>query len=198
MTIAAAAMLEASPIKVHVPLGDRAYDIVVGRGLLAEAGERIAALGARAAAIVTDANVGALYAGRLGEIPSTAGVTNVRDHGRGRRSNQVLCVAGAGLRCGSRSTHRARRSGDRARRGRSRRPCGLRCRRDAARCPFRADSHEPAVSGRFARSAARPASTRPMARISSVRFISQVSSWPIRRSSTRCRFAKCAQVMPRW
>ena len=64
MTIAAAAMLEASPIKVHVPLGDRAYDIVVGRGLLAEAGERIAALGARAAAIVTDANVGALYAGR--------------------------------------------------------------------------------------------------------------------------------------
>ena len=52
---------------VHVPLGDRAYDILVGRGLLAEAGARIAALGARAAAIVTDAHVGALYAGRLAE-----------------------------------------------------------------------------------------------------------------------------------
>jgi len=74
VTIAAAAMLEASPIKVHVPLGDRAYDIVVGRGLLAEAGERIAALGARAAAIVTDANVGALYAGRLGETLQQQGL----------------------------------------------------------------------------------------------------------------------------
>ena len=62
------------PLKVHVPLGDRAYDILVGRGLLAEAGERIAALGARAAAIVTDANVGALYAGRLGETLQQQGL----------------------------------------------------------------------------------------------------------------------------
>ena len=44
----------ASPITVPVPLGDRAYEILVGRGLLAGAAERIAALGARAAAIVTD------------------------------------------------------------------------------------------------------------------------------------------------
>ena len=46
---------------VPVPLGDRAYEIHVGRGLLAEAGPRIAALGARAAAIVTDRSVGGLY-----------------------------------------------------------------------------------------------------------------------------------------
>ncbi|MET0744816.1 MAG: 3-dehydroquinate synthase [Microvirga sp.] len=52
-------------MRVHVPLGERAYDIVVGRGLLAEAGSRIAALGARAAAIVTDTHVGPLYADRL-------------------------------------------------------------------------------------------------------------------------------------
>jgi 3-dehydroquinate synthase len=50
---------------VAVALGDRAYDIHVGRGLLSEAGSRIAALGARAAAIVTDGQVGPLYAETL-------------------------------------------------------------------------------------------------------------------------------------
>jgi 3-dehydroquinate synthase len=54
-----------APIVVPVPLEGRAYDIVVGRGLLAEAGARIAALGARAAAIVTDERVGSLYAESL-------------------------------------------------------------------------------------------------------------------------------------
>jgi 3-dehydroquinate synthase len=58
-------MPDASVITVPVPLGDRAYDIYVGRGLLGEAGRRIAALGARTAAIVTDENVGSLYAGSL-------------------------------------------------------------------------------------------------------------------------------------
>lgn len=65
MSGAAARMPEASVITVPVPLGDRAYDIHVGRGLLGEAGRRIAALEARAAAIVTDENVGPLYAGPL-------------------------------------------------------------------------------------------------------------------------------------
>ena len=51
--------------RVHVPLGERAYDIFVGRGLLGEAGSRIAALGGRAAAIVTDTHVGPLYADLL-------------------------------------------------------------------------------------------------------------------------------------
>jgi 3-dehydroquinate synthase len=62
---AAARMPIPSIITVPVPLGDRAYDILVGRGLLAEAGLRIAALGARAAAIVTDGHVGPLYAETL-------------------------------------------------------------------------------------------------------------------------------------
>jgi 3-dehydroquinate synthase len=52
-------------ITVPVPLGDRAYDILVGRGLIETAGARIAALGARAAAIVTDEHVGPLYADAL-------------------------------------------------------------------------------------------------------------------------------------
>ncbi|MFL5149664.1 MAG: 3-dehydroquinate synthase [Microvirga sp.] len=50
---------------VRVPLGGRAYDILVGRGLLDGAGPRIAALGARAAAIVSDETVAAVYAPRL-------------------------------------------------------------------------------------------------------------------------------------
>ncbi|MCG7393604.1 3-dehydroquinate synthase [Microvirga sp. ACRRW] len=58
-------MSSASPITVPVPLGDRAYDILVGRGLIETAGSRIAALGARAAAIVTDEHVGPLYAHSL-------------------------------------------------------------------------------------------------------------------------------------
>jgi 3-dehydroquinate synthase len=51
----------AAPIVVPVPLPGRGYEILVGRGLLAEAGARIAALGSRAAAIVTDGRVGSLY-----------------------------------------------------------------------------------------------------------------------------------------
>jgi 3-dehydroquinate synthase len=50
---------------VPVELGDRSYEILVGRGLLAEAGARIAETGAKAAAIVTDAHVGPLYAEAL-------------------------------------------------------------------------------------------------------------------------------------
>jgi 3-dehydroquinate synthase len=52
-------------IRVQVPLGERAYDILIGRGLLAEAGARIAPLGARRAAIVSDETVAGLYADRL-------------------------------------------------------------------------------------------------------------------------------------
>jgi 3-dehydroquinate synthase len=52
-------------IRVSVPLGERAYDILIGRGLLAEAGALIAALGARRAAIVSDETVASLYADRL-------------------------------------------------------------------------------------------------------------------------------------
>jgi 3-dehydroquinate synthase len=64
---AAARMQDASITTVPVPLGDRAYDILVGRGLLGEAGSRIAALGARAATIVTDAHVGPLYSETLAD-----------------------------------------------------------------------------------------------------------------------------------
>jgi len=52
-------------VRVRVPLGDRAYDILVGRGLLDRAGEAVAPLRARAAAVVTDETVGRLHGERL-------------------------------------------------------------------------------------------------------------------------------------
>jgi 3-dehydroquinate synthetase len=70
-------MPEASIITVPVPLGDRAYDIHVGRGLLGEAGRRIAALGTRAVAIVTDEHVGPLYAEALATSLQEQGLSTV-------------------------------------------------------------------------------------------------------------------------
>ncbi|CAM3178904.1 3-dehydroquinate synthase [Paracoccus nototheniae] len=50
------------PVTVHVPLGDRAYDVRIGAGLLDQAGDLIAPLLARPrAVIVTDATVAALH-----------------------------------------------------------------------------------------------------------------------------------------
>jgi len=59
---------------VHVALGDRAYDILIGRGVVEQAGARIAALGARAAAVVTDDNVARLHGDRLARNLAGAGV----------------------------------------------------------------------------------------------------------------------------
>ncbi|NNM71376.1 3-dehydroquinate synthase [Enterovirga sp. DB1703] len=50
---------------IRVPLGERAYDIVVGRGAIEEAGARIAALGARTVGLVTDGTVADLHAARV-------------------------------------------------------------------------------------------------------------------------------------
>ncbi len=67
----------AAPIRVGVELGDRAYDILIGRGLIASAGAEIARLmpGVRAA-IVSDANVGKHYAGPLAVALERAGITS--------------------------------------------------------------------------------------------------------------------------
>ncbi len=65
------------PVTVKVALGPRAYDIVIGRGLLASLGRRLQALkpGAKAA-IVTDANVeklllAAARSGLAADVPAT-------------------------------------------------------------------------------------------------------------------------------
>jgi 3-dehydroquinate synthase len=82
-----------SLVTVPVPIGGRAYDILVGRGLLASAGPRIAALNARAAAIVSDERVAALYAQRLaaslGENGLRTATVTVRP-GEGSKSYETL------------------------------------------------------------------------------------------------------------
>ncbi len=62
--------------KVEVALGDRSYDILIGPGVLAEAGRRIAALGARAVGIVTDSNVAPLYLAAVERSLDEAGLSH--------------------------------------------------------------------------------------------------------------------------
>jgi 3-dehydroquinate synthase len=68
-----------APIIVPVALGARSYDIVIGDGLLDEAGQRITGLrpGA-AAAIVTDETIAALHLARLETSLAAAGIRSTR------------------------------------------------------------------------------------------------------------------------
>jgi 3-dehydroquinate synthase len=67
------------PISVPVPLGDRAYDIVIGRGLLASLGQRIAKLrqGARTV-IVTDETVASYHLAAAEAALASAGISLAR------------------------------------------------------------------------------------------------------------------------
>lgn len=65
------------PVTVHVPLGDRAYDVRIGAGLLAAAGDQIAPLLARPrVAVVTDATVAALHLAPLQAALTAAGIAS--------------------------------------------------------------------------------------------------------------------------
>ena len=82
------------PIEVKVALGERAYDIAIGRGLLATLGMRIAALrpGAKAA-VVTDETVAAHHLAAAEATLQAAGVASARvvvPPGESTKSFQVL------------------------------------------------------------------------------------------------------------
>jgi 3-dehydroquinate synthase len=67
------------PIVVKVPLGERGYDIAIGRGLLRELGTRIAAVRPGAAvAVVSDEIVAARYLGQAEAALNAAGVRATR------------------------------------------------------------------------------------------------------------------------
>jgi len=67
------------PIIVNVPLGERGYDIAIGRGLIADLGRRIAALRPGAAvAIVSDEIVAARYLAQAEAALNGAGVRTSR------------------------------------------------------------------------------------------------------------------------
>lgn len=68
-----------SPRIVKVALGDRAYDIAIGDGVLAQAGRRIAAIAPGAAcAVVTDANVARVHLSSLEQSLAEAGLRHSR------------------------------------------------------------------------------------------------------------------------
>jgi 3-dehydroquinate synthase len=83
-----------APIEVKVALGERAYDIVIGRGLLATLGARIAALrpGAKVA-IVTDETVAAHHLAAAEATLAAAGIASARvvvPAGEATKSFEVL------------------------------------------------------------------------------------------------------------
>jgi 3-dehydroquinate synthase len=63
--------------EVWVELGERRYPVLVGEGLLATAGERIARAlpQCRSGAIITDSNVGPLYAAKVADALRSGGIT---------------------------------------------------------------------------------------------------------------------------
>ena len=70
--------LETSERLVHVPLGERSYDILIGPGLMARAGGEITSrIKGRRAAIVTDENVGSRYLDGLMDSLQTDGIEAV-------------------------------------------------------------------------------------------------------------------------
>ena len=79
---------------VHVPLGDRAYDIHIGRGLLDQAGALIGPVLPRAkVAIVTDSNVAPLHAQRLTEALQSAGHCVFHSNSACGRSDEKLAAS---------------------------------------------------------------------------------------------------------
>ncbi|MDR1827336.1 MAG: 3-dehydroquinate synthase [Methylobacteriaceae bacterium] len=67
-------------IIVPVALGERAYDIVIGRGVVDSAAMRLAALKARRVLVVSDANVYPLHYPRLERVLGEAGFSSVSAH----------------------------------------------------------------------------------------------------------------------
>ena len=153
------------PITVNVALGERAYDIAIGRGLLATLGERVAALrpGAKVA-IVTDETVARHHLAAAEAALKAAGIAVTPVRRAGRREQQELRHARARLRRADRRQDRARRSGDRARRRRGRRSRGLRRRRWCAAASTTCRCRRRCWRRSIPRSAARPRSTPATAR----------------------------------
>ena len=144
------APLRADPTTVKVALGARSYDIVIGRGLMASLGARIAALRPGAnAAIVTDESVARYHLAAAEAALADAGVATDPRHRSGRRRLEKLSRLRASLRGDHRRAHRARRYRRRARRRRDRRSRRLRGVGGAARARLRAGPDHAVGAGRF-------------------------------------------------
>ncbi|MEO1104890.1 MAG: 3-dehydroquinate synthase [Pseudomonadota bacterium] len=85
---------QSAPIAVNVPLPGRAYDVIIGSGLIEGAGPRIAEVcGVRRAIVVSDDAVASLYLETLMRSLTAAGIlaeTYVVRQGEGSKSSTVL------------------------------------------------------------------------------------------------------------
>ncbi len=153
------------PRRLPVALSGGSYDIVVGDGLLGRAGAYAAPVMAqRRAVVVTDEAVAPLHLPALLAGLAEAGIeTHCITVAAGEASKDVATWARRGGRpAGLRG--RAADHGDRAGRRRGRRPRRVRRRGDPARPALRAGADDAAGAGGQLCWAARPASTRRMAR----------------------------------
>jgi len=96
-----APLKKTSPVTIGVALGDRAYDIVIGRDVLPSLGHRVAALrpGARVA-IVTDRTVAKHWLGKTEAALADAGIASSRivvGEGEASKSYAVLQEVSEGL-----------------------------------------------------------------------------------------------------
>ena len=86
--------------RVEVQLGARSYPILIGPGVLDEAGAEIAGFAPRVhCAIVTDARVAPLYLDRLAASLHQAGLRSTSDRLPARGSHKELCGVRPRLRC---------------------------------------------------------------------------------------------------
>ena len=81
---------------VTVDLGRRSYNVLIGPGLLAGAGGRVRqAAGGRSAYVITDSNVGPLYATALRDSLAAAGyATSVAEFPAGEPNKTLATMAG--------------------------------------------------------------------------------------------------------
>jgi 3-dehydroquinate synthase len=96
-----APLKRSDPVTVDVALGERAYDIVIGRGLLPSLGRRVAALrpGARTA-IVTDRNVASHWLAKTEASLAEAGIASshiIVEEGEGSKSYAGLAQVSEAL-----------------------------------------------------------------------------------------------------
>jgi len=185
------------PIVVNVALGERSYDIVIGRGQLALLGEKIAALrpGAKAA-IVTDETVARHHLAATEAALAAAGIgTTSVTVPAGETSKSFLVLERV---CEALISARIERAdvvvalgggviGDLAGFAAAVVRRGL----DYVQVPTTL------LRKSIPRSAARPQSIPATARTSSARSISRCWSWPTPRCSTRCRHANSARATPK-
>ncbi len=190
--------LSAAPTTVKVALGARSYDIVIGGGVIASLGSRIAALrpGAKTA-IVTDETVARHHLAAAEAALAAAGVPSSSRHRSGRRRLEEFSQVPS--RCAKRSSRRGSSGAILSSRSAAassaiwpalrRRRCGA----GSITCKCRPRCWPKSIP----RSAARPRSIPPTARISSAPSISRSWCSPTPLPSTRCRRANSAPAMRR-